>query len=94
MLGVRHAEGYQQQAAVREQLPMMTNFPVVSQMFGSSGHLTRPRNSTVRAYTACLPADAEENRHVKTIANLRYVLRPIDPHHFSYQVQPSTQCMC
>lgn len=54
------------------------------QLFGSSGHLTRPHNSTLRAYTACLPADADENRHIKTIANTHYVQRPIDPHHFSY----------
>ncbi|KAK9834899.1 hypothetical protein WJX81_007252 [Elliptochloris bilobata] len=55
------------------------------QLFGSSGHLTRPLNSTVRAYTACVPVDADENRHVKTIASLQHVLRPIDPHHFSYK---------
>ena len=64
------------------------------QLFGSSGHLTRPQNSTLRAYTACLPAGADENRHVKTIANTRYVQRPIDPHHFSYTARPPLWQQC
>ena len=56
------------------------------QLFGSSGHVKRPQNGTLHSYTACLPADADESRHVKTIANTRYVERPLGPHHFSYKV--------
>lgn len=61
-----------------------------AQMYGSSGHLARPGNSTLAAYTACYPTNHLENHHIKTIANLAFVEHAGgDPHHFTYKVRRS-----
>lgn len=58
------------------------------QMFGSSGHLSRPEGSTLAAYTACFPQHHMENHHIKTIANTAFVDGVTgDPHHFRYKVR-------
>ena len=65
-----------------------------AQMYGSSGYLERPGNSTLAAYTACYPRDHIENHHIKTIANLAYVESVGgDPHHFTYKVCCPLNCM-
>ena len=57
-------------------------------MVGPSGHLTKPAGGTLAAYTRCVPASSEVNRHVKVVANLQYVLRAgDDPHSFVYQAR-------
>jgi hypothetical protein len=42
------------------------------QVYGSSGHLRRPGQSTLQAYHACLPREHPENHNIKTIANMAY----------------------
>jgi hypothetical protein len=51
-------------------------------MFGSSGHLTRPKLPVAEAYTACFPADHDGNNHVKAIGNTWHIKRfsQADPH--------------
>lgn len=51
------------------------------------GHVRRPVGSTLESYRLCFPREHDENRHVKTIANMEFVDRVgPDPHHFLYQV--------
>ncbi|PNW78216.1 hypothetical protein CHLRE_09g386737v5 [Chlamydomonas reinhardtii] len=53
--------------------------------FGSSGHVQRPTAGTLEAYTACSPAAAWDNRHIKTIARMSAVLAiGGNPHEFVY----------
>lgn len=52
--------------------------------FGSSGHLYRPRGSTMASYWKCIPRQHPENLHVKTIANTKYVEAALGPHHFTF----------
>lgn len=65
-------------------------WPSQLQIFGASGHLSRPPGSTLASYTACYPEQDLENTHVKSIANMDHVWRPgQDPHHFKYYVSPA-----
>ncbi|KAK9824237.1 hypothetical protein WJX72_008861 [[Myrmecia] bisecta] len=55
------------------------------QIFGSSGHLTRPPGSVLANYWQCFPEDGGQNRHVKVIANTGNTVRVgRDPHTFEY----------
>ncbi|KAK9803282.1 hypothetical protein WJX72_006976 [[Myrmecia] bisecta] len=55
-------------------------------MFGSSGHVTRPKGSTLTAYSKCLPKDNKNNLHVKVIANTKYATSVgASPHGFLYR---------
>lgn len=57
------------------------------QIFGASGHMSRPQGSTLAAYTACYPEQDAENAHVKSMVNMDHVWQPgQDPHHFEYFV--------
>ncbi|EGJ52076.1 glycosyltransferase family 2 protein [Desulfocurvibacter africanus] len=49
-------------------------------MFGSNGHVSRPSDLCINAYTNRL----ETSQHVKTIAQCRYLAKPLSPHHFEY----------
>ena len=63
------------------------------QIFGASGHASRPQGSTLAAYTACYPEQDAENAHVKSIVNMDHVWHPgQDPHHFKYYVS-SAACL-
>ena len=62
------------------------------QVVGPSGHLTKPAGGTLAAYTRCVPASSEVNRHVKVVANLQHVLRAgDDPHTFVYKARRPLQ---
>ena len=59
------------------------------QMFGSSGHMSRPPGGTLESYVQCFPVDHRENGHIKSIVNLDYAERADrDPHHFLFKVRP------
>lgn len=59
------------------------------QMFGSSGYLQKPPGSTLDSYVDCFEDNHQENKHIKTIANLDFVeCAGRDPHHFLYMVHP------
>lgn len=55
-------------------------------IFGSSGHTRRPQGGVLVNYHACLPAQHEQNTHVKIIANTKYLLTMgDDPHRVYYK---------
>jgi hypothetical protein len=55
-------------------------------IFGSSGHTKRPQGGVLVNYHACLPAQQEQNTHVKIIANTKYLLTMgDDPHRVYYK---------
>lgn len=54
--------------------------------FGGSGHKERPTGGVLANYVNCMPADAPINRHIKTIANTRYLVHiGQDPHTFLFE---------
>ncbi|KAL3152497.1 hypothetical protein ABBQ32_001532 [Trebouxia sp. C0010 RCD-2024] len=54
-------------------------------LFGSSGHIHRPKGGTLANYWKCVPLSHPENLHVKTIANMKYVAHTSGtPHFFFY----------
>lgn len=53
-------------------------------LFGSSGHVHRPKGGTLASYTKCLPPSHSMSLHVKTIANMKYVERVAGAPHFFY----------
>ena len=52
--------------------------------FGSSGHESRPAGGVRANYVKCFALDDDNNKHVKTIANLRHVDHCIGTHEFAY----------
>lgn len=54
-------------------------------LFGSSGHIHRPKGGTLANYWKCVPPSHPENLHIKTIANMKYVSHVSGtPHFFFY----------
>ena len=54
-------------------------------LFGSSGHIYRPKGGTLANYWKCVPLAHPENLHIKTIANMKYVSHVSGtPHFFFY----------
>lgn len=49
-------------------------------VFGSNGHIVRPKLSVPRAYTHVL----RESNHIKSIVDPAKTNRPFSPHHFGY----------
>lgn len=58
---------------------------VSSLFFGSNGHLVRPQQGQVTAYTTRVDASIHEYQLVKSIVQPRWVLMPNSPHDFIYQ---------
>eukprot|EP01025_Chloroclados_australasicus_P044742 TRINITY_DN4875_c1_g1_i2.p1 TRINITY_DN4875_c1_g1~~TRINITY_DN4875_c1_g1_i2.p1 ORF type:complete len:332 (+),score=11.12 TRINITY_DN4875_c1_g1_i2:128-1123(+) len=53
--------------------------------FGYSGHMQRPHGGTLGNYVQCLSKkDTAHNRHIKIIANLKYVVELFNPHEATY----------
>ncbi len=49
-------------------------------IFGSNGHLARPRTSVPEAY----PRFIGKDRQIKSIVQPQFVLKPVSPHHFEF----------
>ena len=72
---------------LREILVEYENFPGVGvnwQMFGSSGHIKKPKGILIEAYTKKAKEDYYLNYHIKSIVNPRKVLSYINGHCFTY----------
>jgi hypothetical protein len=55
------------------------------QIFGSNGHLTRPKGLVSESYTMCMPKDYTESRHIKTCLQMEHTQSAGgDPHSFLY----------
>lgn len=52
-------------------------------LFGSSGHLHRPEQGVLQAYTKCMPEADPHNRFVKVLANTDFAIKP-HRHNFKY----------
>ena len=54
-------------------------------VFGSSGHMQRPKGGVLVNYKQCLPDQQEQNQHVKVIANTAHLMTVgDDPHRVYY----------
>jgi hypothetical protein len=54
-------------------------------MFGSSGHVKRPRGGVANYIYCNKGSDFPDNKHIKSIVNTDHVQgRGADPHHFEY----------
>jgi tetratricopeptide (TPR) repeat protein len=58
---------------------------VSSLFFGSSGHVTRPAEGQIAAYTRRTHATFKENEMVKSIVQPRLTLMPNSPHDFTFE---------
>ena len=55
-------------------------------VFGSNGHLERPKGSQIESYTKRSLLTEGMNRHIKSIVQPKHVKSvPKDPHHFKYK---------
>lgn len=55
-------------------------------IFGSNGHITKPKNSQLQSFIYRSKNSMEVNNHIKSIVQTRYVFsKGINPHQFSYK---------
>lgn len=59
-------------------------------LFGSSGHIHRPKGGTLANYWKCVPLSHPENLHVKTIANMDFVAHTSGTPHFFFYNEDKT----
>lgn len=58
---------------------------MLCRQIGASGHDKRPTGGVRASYTKCSTESNDNNKHVKTIANLRHVSHSNGAHAFKYQ---------
>lgn len=54
-------------------------------IYGSSGLIDKPDGLVTENYKYRAVNDFEANKHIKTICNPRKVIKPLDPHSFTYE---------